>query len=387
MLVIGFLLYALLIYVIFWTAFIIVSPVVVFCARHRCLSKNIPDVPTLWVIIPAHDAVHDIGECVMACSDSSGVCIAGIIVIADHCTDHTSKAALDAGARVVERASGIRGKTHALGWFFENHWKTLCSPYPVVITDATARVERDSLRNLVDPIILGFDVSVGTARIMDSERHWLHIGSALSLRHRALQNKCRAILGVNPLIEGRLMSFSSRYLNSYKWRLAKPPPDFDLNEHPTEDWRHGLRLAENGIKVAYAENAIVCTPLRRNVSAGTAQARRWDAGRRLNAKKLGWPSLIDAIVKRRLTQFVAALDAVQPPQIQIACVGMLLALIGLVLKDEIILSGSFLVLLAFAGYYGIHLYHFTRGRDKPSPLQIVQWLIWRISTLIKKGAD
>lgn len=368
-------------YSLFWAIYIVASPVLLIFKRKRQSPVAVTYAPTCWVVIPAHDAGIDIAGCIDACKKSTGVVVEKIVVIADHCSDDTARVASEAGAAVFERNLGIRGKTFALDWFFEKCFKPLNSTYPCVITDATARVEPDALSKILQPINNGYDATIGRAKIIPGMHQWLHIGGSLSLTHRSMQNRCRSAFGLNPLVEGRLMAFSNTHLNLYQWRLARPPASLDFTSHPTEDWRHGLRLAQENIKVAYVEDAVVRTPLRMSASSGRTQARRWDSGRSKNARALGLPLLIEAVVSRRRTLLVASLDAVQPPQIKIIGLGVMLTVVGVILKLPLIALGGFLVVSAFVSYYSGLMHLYAECNTNLTFSGTIQWVIWRISTL------
>ena len=66
----------------------------------------------LDVIIPAHD--EEIALPHLLASLAAQPSIGTIIVVADHCSDRTASVARAAGATVIERDSGARGKPAAL---------------------------------------------------------------------------------------------------------------------------------------------------------------------------------------------------------------------------------------------------------------------------------
>lgn len=372
-------------WVLFWTIYICLFSIV------GRLPYSIVDITQgikgkrIIVLVTAHDAAEQIEGCIAAIKAASHEQReVRIIVVADHCMDDTKALAIGVGAEVYERNTGLRGKSFSLKWFFEEIYPVLPEGYPVVITDATARIDASALGFLISALYDGFDVSVGRAAVRQGDYNWLHAGTDLALRHRANQNLCRRRFGFNPLIEGRLMAFSPSFLRHYGWSLAAPDCLSNPSVHPTEDWRHGLKISQNHIKIKYVHSAIVWTPLRSSISANTAQIRRWDQGRLANAKSLGWPTLMAALLSRDLRLIVAALDSVQPPQIHIVMCSLLLVLIGMVFSSAVAWKIGITSVLVFAIYYVIILRIKSLGNFNYKIIDLMRWASWRCATVMKR---
>lgn len=373
------------VWVSFWTIYIYLFSLLGIATRSvEGIAQN--EVGQRFVVlVAAHNAAEHIEGCIAAIKTSLfGHRFAKIIVIADHCTDNTKALATRFGAQVYERVGGLRGKSFSLKWFFEEIYPALRDDMPVVITDVTARVDGSSLGLLISPLYEGNHVSVGRAAVSQGVNNWLHAGTDLALRHRAIQNLCRRRLGLNPLIEGRIMAFSPTYLRHYGWKLAAPDCNFKNTVHPTEDWRHGLKIAQNHIKVVYVHNAVVWTPLRSSIGANTAQVLRWDQGRLTNARELGWKALAVALLQRNPVVIVAALDVIQPPQIHILICSLLLVVIGLIGSSVFSMTtgvGSILILI---GYYNIILRSNIFDDRNHKTTDLVRWAAWRVATVLRR---
>lgn len=81
--------------------------------RRRARPATAPGV-RLDVLIPAHDEASSVGGLVRSVLDDGGRCVRRVLVVADHCTDDTAEVARRAGAYVLVRDRGPRGKPAAL---------------------------------------------------------------------------------------------------------------------------------------------------------------------------------------------------------------------------------------------------------------------------------
>jgi hypothetical protein len=183
------------------------------------------------------------------------------------------------------------------------------------------------------------------------------------LVHRNLQGWCRERLGFSAWLEGRGMAYSRDYIQRFGWHLALPTGP--QSSHPTEDWRHGVRIVEQGYRVAFAATATVVTPLRNSLVAATQQGARWERGRLINAVTHALRLLYRGLRQRELIKICAALDAIQPPVALLGALTVVLALsamlfpsigwLGLWAFVPFILTGLYGLIVAARGHReGIH---------------------------------
>lgn len=337
--------------------------------------------PTIAVVVPAHNMEGTIGSCIEAIKTSDyPMDRVSVYVVADHCTDNTSAHAKKAGAIVLVRDEEPAGKTYALAWTLRTLSKMPIEPDLYLITDATARLDRYFLAALVPAWQAGEDIIVGHSILDLTNRKWFAKCLGLTLVHRNLQNWSRERLGLSSLIEGRGMAYSLAFIREHGWELAVPTAS-KAGQHPTEDWRHGVRVVEHGYRVAYADDARVFTPFRGTLAAATRQGIRWERGRQLNAITLGSRLLATAIRKRDCVILFAALDAIQLP---VAILGVLCA--GLAFLTLAIPGGRFLNSAGLAPLILIVFYGFLvtlRGRHDGIPATTAVWapvyLLWRLA--------
>lgn len=368
---------------VLWTLYVLAMPLV--ARLRRASSPAGPIAPAaLAVIVPAHDMEAQIGGCIAALKASDYPADRlSIIVVADHCADRTVATARDAGAAVLERRDGPPGKTYALAWTFDALRTSGLAHDVYIVTDATARIDRGFLTALARISQTGEDIVVGHSVRATDATQWFAKCLGLTLVHRNLQNWARERLGLSSLIEGRGMAYSRRYIERHGWTLAAPTQD-EAGQHPTEDWRHGVRAVEHGYRVAYADDAKVYTPLRDTLGDATRQGIRWERGRQLNAITHGLKLLGTAFRRRDRIQLFAALDAIQLPVAILGALCVAVAVLTLALP-----GATWLNLLGFAPValmtcYG--LFVTLRGRADGIPASTVVfapfYLLWRLASFV-----
>ena len=363
-------------YAAFWTLYVVAMPLAAALSGRREASRRAPgrlvETPSVAVIVPAHDMSPVIERCLAAirASDYLDHSLA-VYVVADHCTDDTAARAAAAGATALVRDDGPPGKTYSIAWALETLAQRGWTPDLYVVTDATARLDRRFLSGLVDFWRRGEDIVVGHSVVDLENQQWFAQCLGLTLVHRNMQNSVRERLGLSSLIEGRGMAYSADYVRRHGWTLALPTVTA-AGTHPTEDWRHGVRAVEHGHRVAFADEALVVTPLRETLSAATQQGVRWERGRMANAGTHGLALLRQAVASRNRLMIFAALDAVQPPVAILAAVCILIAVLGLVgsMWMQVPAFASVLPLLLIVAYGGLVV---LQGRRDGIPARTVLW--------------
>lgn len=368
---------------VLWTLYVVAMPLVARW-RRESPSRAASALPTVTVIVPAHDMEAHVDRCVAALRASEYPADRlSILVVADHCRDQTAMRARGAGAEVLERSDGPAGKTYALAWTFESLRQEglACDVY--VVTDATARVDPGFLGALAKHCQEGEDIVVGHSIRATDATQWFAKCLGLTLVHRNLQNWARERLGLSSLIEGRGMAYSRRYIERHGWSLAAPT-QAEAGQHPTEDWRHGVRVVEHGYRVAYADDAKVYTPLRDTLGDATRQGIRWERGRQLNAITHGLQLLRSALRTRNRITFFAALDAIQLPAAVLGALCVAVAAFAWVFPGDPWLNALGLAPLMLMACYGLLVT--LRGRADGIPVSTVLfapfYLLWRLASFV-----
>lgn len=374
-------------YATFWALYVVLVPLFGQLRRSRSPMTGAQarqGTPAVAVIVPSHDMAAVIVRCVQSLramrypADKLRV-----FVVADHCTDQTAALAESAGATTFTRDDGPPGKTYTIAWTLDALRKSGIRPDVYVITDATAHVEPGFLAALVARWQLGEDIVVAHSLVDLTNQKWFAQCLGLTLVHRNLQNLARERLRLSALVEGRGMAYSREYIERFGWSLALPTAT-DASTHPTEDWRHGVRVVEHGYRVAFAEDAHVYTPLRETLSAATQQGMRWERGRMANAATHGLNVLVQAVRERKVRMMFAALDAIQLPVAVLGAVTVLAGLLAVVIPGPAWFRALGLSPVIMVGIYGTFVV--AQGQREGIRASAIAWapvyVLWRCASFV-----
>jgi 1,2-diacylglycerol 3-beta-glucosyltransferase len=340
--------------------------------------------PHISVLIPAHNMEAYIKRCIESldgCGYPSGN--VQIYVVADHCSDGTADTARAAGAKVLIRHDEPAGKTFALDWAFRKLESLGVQSDLYVIVDATAYVADAFLLRLAERWSDGENVIMAHTMVDPSNQRWFARCLGLTLAHRNLQDMARERLSLSALVCGRGMAFGKDYIGKHGWGLALPAQSVAGN-HPTEDFRHGVRLAEHGYRVAFATEARLYTPLRQSLEAATRQNVRWERGRMANAFTHARALLFQSIRDGEGRKFIAAVDAIQPPVAIVIGLAAALALgAGLFVKSSWVLYVALLPFALLLVYSGLVIRQGSREGIQPTAvLWAPVYIAWRVMAFL-----
>jgi 1,2-diacylglycerol 3-beta-glucosyltransferase len=373
---------ALAAYIAIWALYVVLVPVLGRLRprpRSGTTSRPVDLLPFIVVLVPSHNMEPVIERCIKSLKDCDYFADRlRVHVIADHCTDDTAARARASGATLHVRNVGPPGKTFSIAWALQQLSESDVTADLYVITDATAHVEPGFLKAIAALWRRGEDIIVAHALVDTANQKWFAKCLGLTLVHRNMQNRARERLGLSALIEGRGMAYSRQYIQRFGWSLALPTSSTP-GTHPTEDWRHGVRVVEHGYRVAFADEARVLTPLRESLSAATQQGVRWERGRMSNASSHGLSVLITAIKQRNGRMLLAALDAIQLP---VAILGGLCVIVaGL---TALVSGPSGLAILGYSPLLLLSLYGISvvvQGQRDGIPPSTIAWapiyVLWR----------
>ena len=238
-------------------------------ARRRCPP---PEGDLLIVaLVPAHDERGMIGGAVgslLACDYEPSR--REVVVIADNCTDDTAALARAAGATVWERDDADRpGKGQAVAWGLARLERERPQVEAVVMMDADCTADLGVLAALAAPLRAGADAVQGAYLASNPDASTT---AALRFAGYALMNLVRPAgkeaLGLSCGLLGSGMAFTARTLATVPWSA------FSV----TEDKEQHLRLLERGLRVRFAAEAIVRSPMPVSQARGDTQQVRWETG-------------------------------------------------------------------------------------------------------------
>lgn len=254
------------------------------------------------IIVPAHNE-EDIIARTLAALAAAAEGVAHILVVADNCSDSTATIARSLSLKVIERSDLTRiGKGFALD-FARAELRT-APPEVVMVIDADCRVDRDSLRALID------------AAARDNRP-----AQAINLLEPALdgsvvkQVSTFAFL-IKNLVRQRALHRLAGQARLTGTGMAFPWSFFDEADLATgnivEDLKLGIELAAVGRGARLIERARVWSPAAPE-SAAMAQRQRWEGGMMATARQVVPMALFAAIRRADPRALLAALDLCIPP--------------------------------------------------------------------------
>lgn len=257
------------------------------------------------VVVPAHDEEIGVGATVRnILSSDYPEHLRRVLVVADNCSDATSRAAMEAGAIVLERHDLDRvGKGYALAMAFDqvedDDWADA-----VVVVDADTVVSAGLLRAFARRIEDGAEVVQAEYGVRNAETSWRTrlMVIALAIFH-VLRSLGRERLGLSVGLRGNGMAFTREVLRRVPFEA------FSI----VEDVEYALMLGENGVRVCFAHDAWVAGEMVSQGVAARAQRLRWERGRASLARARAPGLLAAALVQRDPILLDLAIDLLIPP--------------------------------------------------------------------------
>ncbi|MGD9697156.1 MAG: glycosyltransferase family 2 protein [Thermoleophilia bacterium] len=272
-----------------------------------------PGGPRLDVLIPAHDEEEGLPGLLASLGiGEPGSPLGRVLVVADHCSDRTAEVARAAGARVLERDSGPRGKPAAL----RDGLAALAAdgaPEAVMFLDADCACSPGLAGRVAARLGDGATAVQAPYTIEGGDDGGAASGVALGV---FLRNILRPTgldrMGVPVIITGS------------GFALAGPALDhLTFEDHLAEDLRLTHVLLERGIPVRLVPGATVTSPLPPDDDALTVQRARWEGGVLATWRTL--PRLAARLALRGDARGVAGLVDASAPPLALAAAGWLAA--------------------------------------------------------------
>ena len=220
------------------------------------------------VLVPAHDEEEVIRDTLAALARLDPPAVR-VVVVADHCTDRTAEVAREAGAEVLERDGGDRGKGAALGWALERLRDDVRGLDAVVLVDADCWPTPNLIGAVGARLRAGAEAVQADYVVANPDA-----GPAAALRDAAfrLRNTIRPsgqdALGLSAGLLGTGMAFTPALLERHPWE----------SRSIVEDAEQHLALVTAGVRVAFAPEAAVHSPMPATLGESADQQLRWESG-------------------------------------------------------------------------------------------------------------
>ena len=227
-----------------------------------------------------------------------------IFVIADNCTDNTASIAARHGALVYVRSDNDRrGKGHALEWMFRKIYEMGDKYDAVCVFDADNLVSSNFLYEMNKQLCKGHNVIQGYIDSKNPFDSWITCSYSIAfwLSNRIFQLP-RYYLGLSCGLCGTGFCVDLSVLKSIGWGATCL----------TEDLEFTMKLALNGMKVAWAHDAVVYDEKPITLKQSRRQRIRWMQGHADCASKYLGPLFKKAVSQCDLAAFDCAIYLFQP---------------------------------------------------------------------------
>jgi len=227
-----------------------------------------------------------------------------IFVIADNCTDRTPEIAEKHGAIVYKRFNNEeRGKGHALEWMFNKIYSMENKYDAISVFDADNLVSSNFLSEMNKQLCKGYKVVQGYIDSKNPFDSWITCSYSIAfwLANRIFQLP-RHYLGLSCGLCGTGFCIDISVLRQIGWGATCL----------TEDLEFTMKLALNGMKVAWAQNAVVYDEKPLTLKQSWNQRKRWMQGHADCAFRFLSPLFKKAFKEMDLVAFDCALYLFQP---------------------------------------------------------------------------
>jgi hypothetical protein len=272
------------------------------------------------VVVPAHDEEASLPATLesLAALDYPAELVE-IVVIAHNCRDGTARLAARAGATVWEHR-GERGKGAALEWALARVVAERPRVDAVVVVDADCSVAPNLLSALAARLRAGAEA---VQAAYDVSNPLASSTAALRWASFALVNRVRPLgkdaLGLSAGLLGTGMAFRRELLARRPWTARSL----------VEDQEYHLELAAAGVRVAFAPETRVSSPMPGSLRGSRSQQARWEGGRGALIRRWS-PRLVSEGLRRRdRVRLHAGLEPLVPPQSLLLAANLAGAAIGL----------------------------------------------------------
>ena len=251
-----------------------------------------------------------------------------IFVVADNCTDKTALIAQKAGAAVYRRLNmEHRGKGYALEWMFHRLFELERQYDAVVVFDADNLVKENFLMEMNSKLCQGHEIVQGYIDSKNPFDTWVTNTFSISfwVTNRLLQLARHNTGCLSNILGGTGMCITSDVLRKFGWGATSL----------TEDLEFTMKALHNGIKTAWAHEAVVFDEKPLTFKQAWNQRKRWVKGQVDVAGRYFFPLLIKGVKERRIMYFDAAAHLFQPALVMTAAFFMIVNCISIFLGDHI----------------------------------------------------
>ncbi len=275
--------------IIYWLYQLIISACALIQFKERPIIKN--KKHKFMLILPAHNEENVIGNLLESLNKLDYPKeLYDIYVIADNCTDNTSKIAKKMGAIVYERQDETKKtKGYAMQWFLNKKIKENADYDAFCVFDADNIVDKNFLNAMNKKLCQGEVIVQGYRDIKNPSDSWISAGYALFYwTMNRFYHLARYNLGLSPLINGTGFMVDFNLIKPTGWDTITL----------TEDIEFSLKNIAQGRRLGWATDAIVYDEQPTEFKQSWSQRSRWTVGH-MQCMKYYTKDLAEGVVEHR----------------------------------------------------------------------------------------
>ncbi len=210
-----------------------------------------------------------------------------IFVVADNCTDNTASLAESKGAKVLRRFNNVkRGKGFALEYAFDYIFSLEKKYEYIAVFDADNIADKEFLKNMNNTVNCGYRAVQGYLDSKNPYDSWLTFSYSLWywVNNRVAQLS-RGNLDIGCRLGGTGLVIETELIKEYGWGATCL----------AEDTEFTLKLALNGIKVGWCNEAVIYDEKPIGMQTSYNQRVRWMQGLADVAKRFVKPLIKKAV--------------------------------------------------------------------------------------------
>lgn len=342
----------LILQIIFWVVSIYYTITSIFGLIEKFKNKNeelyLPE-KKFAIFIPAHNEEIVISSIVENLQNVNYPKeLYDVYVIADNCSDKTADSAARAGAKVLVRVdTKDKGKGYALKWAFD---QVLFKEHnnnkydSAVIFDADNLVSKDFLLEMNNKLCAGLKVVQGYIDSKNPNDSWITMGYSISFWSVNRLFQCaRSYLGLSNEIGGTGFCMDIKVLKEMGWEATSLAEDLEFT----------AKLVLNGIKVGYAQNAIIYDEKPLTLAQSWKQRRRWMQGFGDVCSRYFFKLIGKGVKEGDLVAIDCAIYMLQPYILILGGLMLVLPILNILLFDEKLLMITTNIIPKFFYYIGV----------------------------------
>ena len=336
--------------------------------------KKEKDKVRFVVIIPAHNEELFIKRILKSFLEQNySTNLFHVVVVADNCTDNTSKCITIDNIDVLVRNSKTEiGKGYAIKYALDNI--SHLSFDALLIIDADSIIDKDGLSALNQHILQGKKILQCNNAVANPEDSWftLLMNVARTIGNEIME-PAKEKMGLSSHLMGNGMCFHREIIDTYGW------DSFSVGE----DWEYFAKIINEGEKISFARDVRVYHQESTSLGQATPQRIRWASGRFDVLKKYGFGLLKKGVMQRSLLKIDASLPLLLPNPslaINLTILGLFFSFFFFIATDSMFWFMLYIILIIIQVLIFISAIFYTKNKIK-SFLSIFiapVFLIWKM---------